>query len=110
MLRTLKFAQVPTLVIPHIGGGPPDWSHPADPRIERLFEVASVHGVFEESWQAHLKAGLRQGVIGAGDTHTTSMGNAYPGIIYPVTNALAGVYAIEKKRFEEERNISKGGE
>jgi hypothetical protein len=98
MLKTLQFAKVPTLVIPHIGGGPPDWSHPTDQRIERLFEVASVHGVFEESWQMHLKAGLRQGAIGAGDTHTTSMGNAYPGIIYPMTNALAGVYSFGKER------------
>jgi len=98
MLRTLKFAMVPTLVIPHIGGGPPDWSHPPDPRIERLFEVASVHGVFEESWQKHLEAGLRQGVIAAGDTHTTSMGIAYPGLIYATTNGLAGVYALGKNR------------
>ena len=98
MLRTLRFAKVPTLVIPHIGGGPPDWTHPPDPRIERLFEVASVHGVFEESWRKHLEAGLRQGVIGAGDTHTVSMGIAYPGLIYTMTNALAGVYAYGKNR------------
>ncbi len=98
MLRTLQFAKVPTLVIPHIGGGPPDWSHPPDQRIERLFEVASVHGVFEESWQAHLKAGLRLGAIGAGDTHTTSMGISYPGLIYTMTNPLAGVYAYDKSR------------
>ncbi|MCP5113275.1 MAG: hypothetical protein GY953_20785, partial [bacterium] len=98
MLRTLQFARVPTLVIPHIGGGPPDWSHATDQRIERLFEVASVHGVFEKSWQKHLEAGQRQGVIGAGDTHTTSMGIAYPGLIYGMTNALAGVYSMDKNR------------
>ncbi len=100
MLRTVQFARVPTLVIPHIGGGPPDWSHPPDGRIERLFEVASVHGVFEESWQRHLEAGLRQGVIAAGDTHTTSMGIAYPGLNYVMTNGLAGVYARDKTRAE----------
>lgn len=98
MLRTLRFARVPTLVIPHIGGGPPDWSHPPDPRVERLYEVASVHGVFEESWQKHLEAGLRQGAIAAGDTHTTSMGIAYPGLIYATTNGLAGVYSLDKNR------------
>ena len=98
MLKTLRFANVPTLVIPHIGGGPPMWTHPPDQRIERLFEIASVHGIFEEAWQKHLEAGLRQGVIGAGDTHTTSMGIAYPGIIYVMSNALAGVYAKSKDR------------
>jgi hypothetical protein len=98
MLQTVKLARVPTLVIPHIGGGPPDWSHPTDPRIERLFEVASVHGVFEESWQRHLANGLRQGAIAAGDTHTTSMGIAYPGLIYVNPNGLAGVYSLSKAR------------
>lgn len=98
MLRTLKLARVPTLVIPHIGGGPPDWSHPTDPRIERLFEIASVHGVFEESWQRHLAHGLRLGASAAGDTHTTSMGIAYPGLNYVNTNALTGVYAFRKDR------------
>lgn len=98
MLKTLKLARVPTLVIPHIGGGPPDWSHPTDTRIERLFEIASVHGVFEESWQRHLKHGLRLGASAAGDTHTTSMGIAYPGLIYVSTNALTGVYAFRKDR------------
>ncbi|MEK7405028.1 MAG: hypothetical protein AAB225_07970, partial [Acidobacteriota bacterium] len=98
MLKTVQLARVPTLVIPHIGGGPPDWSHPPDPRIERLFEVASVHGVFEESWQKHLETGLRQGVIGAGDTHTSTMGTAYPGLIYVMPNALAGVYSLGKTR------------
>jgi hypothetical protein len=98
MLQTLRLVQKPTLVIPHIGGGPPDWSHPTDPRIERLFEIASVHGVFEESWQAHLKAGLKLGASAAGDTHTTAMGNAYPGLVYTMTNALTGVWAKGRSR------------
>lgn len=98
MLETVKLARVPTLVIPHIGGGPPDWSHPTDPRIERLFEIASVHGVFEEAWQRHLRHGLRLGAIAAGDTHTTSMGIAYPGLIYVNTNGLTGVYAYGRSR------------
>jgi hypothetical protein len=98
MLQTLKLARKPTLVIPHIGGGPPDWSHPTDPRVERLFEIASVHGVFEESWQKHLQAGQRLAASAAGDTHTTSMGIAYPGLIYTMTNGLMGVYAQNKTR------------
>ncbi|HZO54051.1 MAG TPA: DUF3604 domain-containing protein [Bryobacteraceae bacterium] len=98
MLQTVQLARVPTLVIPHIGGGPPDWSHATDSRVERLFEVASVHGVFEESWQKHLAAGLRQGAIAAGDTHTTMMGAAYPGLIYVSPNGLAGVQALTKDR------------
>jgi len=105
MLRTLRLARVPTLVIPHIGGGPPDWSHPTDPRIERLFEIASVHGVFEESWQKHLQSGLRMGAIAAGDTHTTSMGTAYPGLNYVMTNALAGVYSTARTRAEIWRGL-----
>lgn len=100
MLETLKLARKPTLVIPHIGGGPPDWSHPTDPRVERLFEIASVHGVFEEAWQKHLESGLRLAASGAGDTHTTSMGIAYPGLIYVMPNALMGVYALDKNRDE----------
>jgi len=100
MLQTLRMVEKPTLVIPHIGGGPPDWSHPTDPRIERLFEIASVHGVFEESWQAHLAAGLRLAASAAGDTHTTAMGNAYPGLVYTMTNALTGVWARGRSRQE----------
>src|SRR6185295_19161001 len=95
-LDTLKLSRVPSLVIPHIGGGPPDWSHPTDLRLERLFEVASVHGVFEESWQKHLENGVRLGAIAAGDTHTSSMGIAYPGLIYVNGNGLAGVLAHGK--------------
>ncbi len=98
MLETLRLARKPTLVIPHIGGGPPDWSHPTDPRVERLFEIASVHGVFEESWQKHLESGQRLAATGAGDTHTTSMGLAYPGLIYTMSNAITGVYAQSKTR------------
>jgi len=98
MLETVKLAKVPTLVIPHIGGAPPDWSHPTDQRIERLFEIASVHGVFEESWQKHLEQGIRLGAIAAGDTHTTSMGIAYPGLIYVNSNGLAGVWSYGKNR------------
>jgi len=98
MLRTLRLVRKPVLVIPHIGGGPPDWSHPTDPRIERLFEIASVHGVFEESYQKHLESGQRLAAMASGDTHTSAMGNAYPGLIYVMSNGLTGVYAQGKTR------------
>lgn len=100
MLKTLQLARVPTLVIPHIGGGPPDWSHPTDPRIERLFEITSVHGVFEESYQKHLSTGQRLGASASGDNHTTSMGNSYPGLNFVMYNGLTGVYANGKTRNE----------
>lgn len=98
LVQTLQLTQKPTLIIPHIGGGPPDWSHPTDPRIERLFEIASVHGVFEEAYQKHLQSGQRLAASAAGDTHTVSMGNAYPGLVMPMTNGLTGVYAQGKSR------------
>ena len=100
MLETLKRIRTPSLVIPHVGGGPPDWEHPTDPRVERLYEIASVHGVFEESYQKHLEAGLRMAASASGDTHTVSFGNAYPGLIYTMTNPLTGVYATAKTRDE----------
>ncbi len=98
MLEILKRARRPAIVIPHIGGGPPDWRHPTDLRLERLFEIASVHGVFEESWQKHLEAGVRLGASSSGDNHTTRFGNANPGLEYTMTNALTGVYANGKNR------------
>ena len=100
MLETLKRVGTPSLVIPHVGGGPPDWEHPTDQRVERLYEIASVHGVFEESYQKHLEAGLRMAASASGDTHTVSFGNAYPGLIYTMTNPLTGVYATAKTRDE----------
>ena len=100
MLRTLKRVGTPSLVIPHVGGAPPDWEHPTDQRVERLYEIASVHGVFEESYQKHLEAGLRMAASASGDTHTVSFGNAYPGLIYTMTNPLTGVYATAKTRDE----------
>ena len=98
MLRTLQLVRKPVLVIPHIGGGPPDWSHPTDPRIERLFEIASVHGVFEESFQKHLESGQRLAASASGDTHTSAMGNAYAGLNFVMSNGLTGVYAQGKTR------------
>ena len=98
MMAVLERAGQPAMVIPHVGGGPPNWEHRTDPRIERSFEIASVHGVFEESWQKHLEAGLRLAATASSDNHTVGFGNSYPGLIYTMTNALTGVFAYGKTR------------
>ncbi len=98
MMRVLERARVPAMVIPHVGGGPPNWEHRTDPRMERSFEIASVHGVFEESWRRHLDAGLRLAATASADNHTVGFGNSYPGLIYTMTNPLTGVFAFEKTR------------
>lgn len=98
MIEILDRAGVPVMVIPHVGGGPPSWTHRTDPRIERSFEIASVHGVFEESWQRHLDAGLRLAATASSDNHTVGFGNSYPGLIYTMTNALTGVFANDRSR------------
>ncbi len=98
MMDILERSGVPAMVIPHVGGGPPSWNHRTDPRIERSFEIASVHGVFEESWQKHLEAGLRLAATASSDNHTVGFGNSYPGLIYTMTNPLTGVFAYGKTR------------
>ncbi len=98
MMDLLERSRAPAMVIPHVGGGPPNWNHRTDPRIERSFEIASVHGVFEESWQKHLDAGLRLAATASSDNHTVGFGNSYPGLIYTMTNALTGVFAYGKTR------------
>ncbi len=98
MMDLLERSGVPTMVIPHVGGGPPNWTHRTDPRIERSFEIASVHGVFEEAWQKHLDAGLRLAATASSDNHTVGFGNSYPGLIYTMTNPLTGVFAYDKTR------------
>ena len=98
MMDILERARTPAMVIPHVGGGPPNWNHKTNPRIERGFEIASVHGVFEESWQKHLEAGLRLSATASSDNHTVGFGNSYPGLIYTMTNALTGVYAYGRSR------------
>lgn len=98
MMEILERSGAPTMVIPHVGGGPPNWNHRTDPRIERSFEIASVHGVFEESWQKHLDAGLRLAATASSDNHTVGFGNSYPGLIYTMTNPLTGVFAYGRTR------------
>ncbi len=98
MMDVLERSGVPAMVIPHVGGGPPNWNHRTDPRIERSFEIASVHGVFEESWQKHLESGLRLAATASSDNHTVGFGNSYPGLIYTMTNPLTGVFSHDRSR------------
>lgn len=98
MMKILRRTGKRALVIPHIGGGPPDWEHETDPRLERLFEIASVHGVFEESFQKHLESGQRVGATASADNHTVSWGYSNPGLIYTMTNPLTGVFADSNDR------------
>ncbi len=98
MMKILRRTGKRALVIPHIGGGPPDWEHETDPRLERLFEIASVHGVFEESYQKHLASGQRLAATASADNHTVSWGYSNPGLIYTMTNPLTGVYADSNER------------
>ena len=98
MMDLLERSGVPAMVIPHVGGGPPNWEHRTDPRIERSFEIASVHGVFEESWRKHLDSGLRLAATASSDNHTVGFGNSYPGLIYTMTNPLTGVFAYGRTR------------
>ena len=66
--------------------------------MERLFEIASVHGVFEESYQKHLESGQRLGATASADNHTVGFGNSNPGLIYTMTNPLTAVFAPERSR------------
>ncbi|MCB1019697.1 MAG: hypothetical protein KDC27_07195 [Acidobacteria bacterium] len=98
MMKLLRGSGERALVIPHIGGGPPSWTHETDPRLERLFEIASVHGVFEESYQKHLESGQRVGATASADNHTVGFGQSNPGLIYTMTNPLTAVMAYSPER------------
>jgi len=96
----------------HVGGGPiaTDWDH-HDPELERLVEIASVHGISEYYGgprsvyrpvkgafaQDALARGYRLGMVGSGDSH-----NSHPGTrdIQAATHGLAGIYATGLTREE----------
>ncbi len=96
----------------HVGGGPIpcDWNH-HDPELERLVEIASIHGISEYYGgprsvyrpvegafaQDALARGYRLGMIGSGDSH-----NSHPGTrdVSAATHGLAGIYATGLTREE----------
>src|SRR5690606_11965798 len=69
-----------------------------DPRLERLFEIASIHGVFEESYQKHLDSGQRLGATASADNHTVNFGQTNPGLFYTMVNPLTAVLAYTPDR------------
>ncbi len=96
----------------HVGGGPIacDWDH-HNPELERLVEIASIHGISEYYGgprsvyrpvegafaQDALARGYRLGMIGSGDSH-----NSHPGTrdVSAATHGLAGIYATGLTREE----------
>ena len=86
-----------TLTIPHAHASG-DWNT-SDREIEKLVEIASVHGTFEYFGNLYLQRGWQVGFIGSTDNH-----HGHPG--YPDTgatfhterNGLAAVLAPEKTR------------
>ena len=77
------------LVIPH-AHNPGDWNT-SDPEVQRLVEIASVHGNFEYFGNRYLRNGYRVGLIGASDDHAGHPGSSSP--IFATRNGLAAVYA-----------------
>jgi hypothetical protein len=84
------------VVIPHAHQAA-DWTR-SDPRLERLVEIASMHGSFEWFANAYLKNGFEVGFIGASDDHRSRPGYAPPNPRAPLAQlgGLAAVIAGEK--------------
>ncbi len=77
------------LVIPH-AHNPGDWNT-SDDEVQRLVEIASVHGNFEYFGNRYLQNGYRVGLIGASDDHAGHPGSSSP--LFATRNGLAAVYA-----------------
>ncbi len=67
-----KYQTKDVLVIPHAHQAA-DWRH-SDPDLERLVEIASMHGTFEWFGNYYLKQGYEVGFVGASDDHRTRPG------------------------------------
>ena len=79
------------LIIPHAHNAA-DWTR-NDSQLERLVEVASVHGTFEWFGNLYLQAGFEIGFIGASDDHRTNPGYGTP-LRYPFLTQRAGIAAV----------------
>lgn len=67
-----KYQTKDVLVIPHAHQAG-DWRH-SDPDLERLVEIASMHGTFEWFGNYYLRQGYEVGFVGASDDHRTRPG------------------------------------
>lgn len=93
----LQYKPKDVLVIPH-AHAPGDWTQ-SDGGLERLVEIASVHGTFEFFGNRYLQNGWQVGFIGSSDNHRQHPG--YPDTnpnFHTERNGLAAVLAQEKTR------------
>ncbi len=77
------------LIVPHAHEAG-DWNK-SDSDLERLLEIASGHGTFEEFANLYLQNGFHLGFVGSSDTHAGHPG--YTGVSMPQLGGLAAVFA-----------------
>ncbi len=92
-----KYQTKDVLVIPHAHQAA-DWRH-SDPDLERLVEIASMHGTFEWFGNYYLKQGYEVGFVGASDDHRTRPGysGTMPDGNLQTMNSLVAVRAPAKE-------------
>ena len=73
-----KLSREQVQVIPHVGGAISNWDY-HHPGLEKICEIFSVHGSFEEFGLSALEKGYLLGFIGASDSHSGQVGGFTPG-------------------------------
>ncbi len=91
-----KYLTKDVLVIPHAHQAA-DWRR-SDPDLERVVEIASMHGTFEWFGNYYLRQGYEVGFVGASDDHRTRPGysGGMPNGALQQMNSLVAVRAREK--------------
>ncbi|HYL38013.1 MAG TPA: DUF3604 domain-containing protein [Bryobacteraceae bacterium] len=91
-----KYLTKDVLVIPHAHQAG-DWRR-SDPELERLVEIASMHGTFEWFGNYYLRQGYEVGFVGASDDHRTRPGysGGMPNGSLQTMNSLVAVRARQK--------------
>lgn len=91
-----KYLTKDMLVIPHAHQAA-DWRH-SDPDLERVVEIASMHGTFEWFGNYYLQNGAEVGFVGASDDHRTRPGysGSMNGGELQSMNSLVAVRARQK--------------